>query len=67
MSLAPPGSCAPKSLDGTPITTNPRSLNFDQTSSSPAYCGVKPQRGGIHHQQRLARIVGKADVAALQP
>src|SRR3981081_2124310 len=37
------GSCAPKSLDGTPSTTSPFGPYVSCNFSRSAYCGVNPQ------------------------
>src|SRR3954467_14172704 len=47
ISFSLPGSCAPKSFDGTPSTTRPLSRYFRQSASSPLYCGVNPQADAV--------------------
>src|ERR1700704_5456994 len=42
ISASVPGSWPPKSFDGTPSTTSPRSRYFSHKASSPRYCGVSP-------------------------
>src|SRR5215471_17515381 len=47
MSAAVPGSCAPKSFEGTPSTTRPRAAKRWCSFSRSAYCGVKPQNEAV--------------------
>eukprot|EP00657_Telonema_sp_P-1_P006401 TRINITY_DN24957_c0_g1_i1.p2 TRINITY_DN24957_c0_g1~~TRINITY_DN24957_c0_g1_i1.p2 ORF type:complete len:104 (+),score=22.77 TRINITY_DN24957_c0_g1_i1:84-395(+) len=42
-----PGSCDPKSFEGTPSTTRPRSLYRSQSACRPSYCFVKPQKEAV--------------------
>ena len=42
-----PGSCPPKSLLGTPITTNPSDLNSSHSDCNPSYWLVNPHSEAV--------------------
>src|SRR3546814_8864829 len=55
--VALPGSWPPKSLDGTPITTRPRSRYFCQSACSPSYCRSEEHTSELQSLMRISYAV----------
>ena len=67
ISTASPGSCSPKSFDGTPIIISPRWWKRVQSLLQAGVLRrVATERCGVHDEDRLAGKVGEADIAAAE-